>query len=210
MNEATSSVYNAILSNHVNGSSGEKAQSQELAAFASMSAQKHLFTELRKAANHPLLLRTRFLDDQAIDDLSRRLLNYNYFGSDATCTLQLVKNQLEKLSDYDIHCAAYCLIEENPARREYLEKYTLMQDDMFCSPKFERLRVLLPELVQKGHRILLFSQWTRVLDLMDNLLEMLDMKFLRLDGSTNVSERQAIIDTFTNDPTIPIFLLSTR
>jgi SWI/SNF-related matrix-associated actin-dependent regulator 1 of chromatin subfamily A len=138
------------------------------------------------------------------------MLNYNYFGSDATCTLQLVKNELEKMSDYDIHCAASTMIDENSARREHLEKYTLVENDLFCSPKFVRLRALLPELIEKGHRILLFSQWTRVLDLMHNLLEMLGMKFLRLDGQTDVTDRQALIDTFTNDPTIPVFLLSTR
>ena len=88
------------------------------------------------------------------------LVQIHYFGSDSTCTLQLVKNQLEKLSDYDIHCAALTMIEENEARREYLEKYTLVENDIFCSPKFVRLRSLLPELVKNGHRILLFSQWS--------------------------------------------------
>jgi SWI/SNF-related matrix-associated actin-dependent regulator 1 of chromatin subfamily A len=210
MDEVTSSVYNSILSNHVKRGAEAKGKSKEFTAVTSMSAQKHLFTELRKAANHPLLLRTRFLGENDVDDLSRRLLNYNYFGNDATCTLQLVKNELEKLSDYDIHCAALTMIEENPSRREFLERYTLMESDLFCSPKFVRLRALLPELVGKGHRILLFSQWTRVLDLMHNLLEMLDMKFMRLDGQTNVSDRQALVDKFTNDPTIPVFLLSTR
>jgi SWI/SNF-related matrix-associated actin-dependent regulator 1 of chromatin subfamily A len=208
MDEATSSVYNTILSNAVKG--GTETTCHELLKFKNMTAQKHLFTELRKAANHPLLLRTRYLDEKDINDLSLRLLNYNYFGSDATCTLQLVKNQLEKLSDYDIHCAALTLIEENGARREYLEKYTLVENDLFCSPKFVRLRKLLPELVENGHRILLFSQWTRVLDLMHNLLEMLDMKFLRLDGQTDVSGRQELIDQFTHDSSIPVFLLSTR
>lgn len=208
MDETTSSVYNAILSNAVKGNTDTK--SGQFTKFKNMSAQKHLFTELRKAANHPLLLRTRHLEDNEIDDLARRLLNYNYFGSDATCTLQLVKNELKKMSDYDIHCAALTMIEENGARREYLDKYTLVENDMFCSPKFVRLRVLLPELVGKGHRILLFSQWTRVLDLLHNLLEMLGMRFLRLDGQTDVSDRQALIDRFTNDSAIPVFLLSTR
>lgn len=210
MDDATSSVYNTILSNAVKGGNVSASQSDGLAKFKSVSAQKHLFTELRKAANHPLLLRTRFLEYEEINDLAMRMLNYNYFGSDSTCTLQLVKNELEKLSDYDIHCAALTMIEENSARREHLEKYTLIQNDLFCSPKFVRLRELLPDLIEKGHRILLFSQWTRVLDLMHNLLEMLDMKFLRLDGQTCVGDRQALIDEFNNDASIPVFLLSTR
>lgn len=36
------------------------------------------------------------------------------------------------------------------------------------------------------------------------------MSFCRLDGSTPVSERKALIDKFGADPTIPVFLLSTR
>lgn len=160
MDESTNSVYNTILSNALKGGADTGKTNELLKSFKSLSAQKHLFTELRKAANHPLLLRTRHLDIHEIDDLSRRMLNYHYFGSDSTCTLQLVKNQLEKLSDYDIHCAALTMIEENEARREYLEKYTLVENDIFCSPKFVRLRSLLPELVKKGHRILLFSQWS--------------------------------------------------
>ena len=111
---------------------------------------------------------------------------------------------------YSLSLAALTMIEESPSRREHLEKYTLMIDDMFCSPKFVRLRTLLPELVEKGHRMLIFSQWTRVMDLMSNLMESLDMKYLRLDGSTAVSERQSLINDFTNDASIPVFLLSTR
>merc|ERR1719491_975875 len=103
------------------------------------------------------------------------------------------------------------MIEDNPQRRKHLEKYTLMESDLFCSPKFVHLRKLLPELVGKGHRILIFSQWTTVMDLLGHLLESLHMgNYLRLDGSTDVRSRQGLLDTFSNDPSIPVFLLSTR
>lgn len=85
-----------------------------------------------------------------------------------------------------------------------------MQDDLFSSSKFVRLREILPKLIGKGHRILIFSQWTKVLDLMLNLMEALEISVLRLDGSTAVSERQGLIDKFNNDQSIPVFLLSTR
>ena len=45
---------------------------------------------------------------------------------------------------------------------------------------------------------------------MQVFLPTLSLKFLRLDGSTPVEERQQLIDTFTNDESIPIFLLSTH
>ncbi len=57
---------------------------------------------------------------------------------------------------------------------------------------------------------MIFSQWTRVLDLLGCFLETLDLSFLRLDGQTDISERQSLIDRFTNDTSIPLFLLSTR
>ena len=38
----------------------------------------------------------------------------------------------------------------------------------------------------EGHRVLLFSQWTRLLDLLEVLLNDIDIDFLRLDGSTPV------------------------
>lgn len=51
-----------------------------------------------------------------------------------------------------------------------------------------RLVTLIPNLLlqAEGRRILLFSQWTRLLDLLEVLLHDIGMTFLRLDGSTAV------------------------
>jgi len=201
--DATRSVYDSILAAHI-----DKKENASMAISA--AAQQHLFTALRKAANHPLLLRTRHTSEEAMSHLAKHLHQYGYFGRDETCTVDRVRQELEKFSDFDLHCAALELIEESKFRRAELERYTLSQEDLFSSPKFERLRVLLPELVGKGHRVLIFSQWTRCMDLLGCLMESLDLKFLRLDGSTKIEERQTRIDTFNEDASIPVFLLSTR
>jgi len=172
--------------------------------------QRKIFTTLRKAANHPLLLRTRHTSSEAIDHLSRQLLTSGYFGRDSTCTLNLVQNELKDFSDYDIHCAVLDLISENSVRRKELESYILQEDALFCSPKFVRLKTLLPKLVKQDHRILIFSQWTKCLDLLGCLLDAIEFKYLRLDGQTDISTRQTLIDKFNNDASIPVFLLSTR
>merc|ERR1712151_133922 len=52
--------------------------------------------------------------------------------------------------------------------------------------------------------------WTSLLDLLGCLLDHLDLKFLRMDGQTAVTERQKLIDQYNHDTTIPIFLLSTK
>mmetsp|Transcript_40672 Transcript_40672/g.73339 ORF Transcript_40672/g.73339 Transcript_40672/m.73339 type:complete len:1169 (-) Transcript_40672:192-3698(-) len=207
MDDATRSAYETILSSHVRARAQKSSGSTKKNDAA---ASKHLFTTLRKAANHPLLLRNRYLSEEERDNLAHLALDYHWFGNDASCTLQLVRDELDKFSDYQIHCAAISMIEESPARSKYLDRYTLLENDLFCSPKMVRLRTLLPELISKGHRILIFSQWTKILDLMGHLMDSLQMTYLRLDGQTAVSERQDLLDEFTNDDSIPVFLLSTR
>ena len=65
------------------------------------------------------------------------------------------------MSDFTNHQTALELLHENPiGRADDLERYTLSEDDLFASAKFQRPCTLLPDLVQKRHRILLFSVWT--------------------------------------------------
>ncbi|KAJ7980087.1 Chromatin structure-remodeling complex protein SYD [Quillaja saponaria] len=80
-----------------------------------------------------------------------------------------------------------------------------------ASGKFELLDRLLPKLHRGGHRVLLFSQMTRLMDVLEIYLQLHDFKYLRLDGSTKTEERGALLRKF-NAPDSPyfMFLLSTR
>lgn len=49
-----------------------------------------------------------------------------------------------------------------------------------------------------------------MMDIIEVLLNDLQLNFLRLDGTTPVKERQEMIDKFESDPTINIFILSTK
>jgi SWI/SNF-related matrix-associated actin-dependent regulator 1 of chromatin subfamily A len=49
-----------------------------------------------------------------------------------------------------------------------------------------------------------------MLDILERVLTIGNIKFLRLDGQTSVDTRQDLIDTFYDDDTIPVFLLSTK
>ena len=56
--------------------------------------------------------------------------------------------------------------------------------------------------MSQGHRVLLFSQWTRILDLIQHCVYLGifgDIKFMRLDGSTDVEERQKMVDKYNSD-----------
>ncbi|KAL6073870.1 ISWI chromatin-remodeling complex ATPase CHR11 [Balamuthia mandrillaris] len=79
------------------------------------------------------------------------------------------------------------------------------------SGKMVVLDKLLPRLKQQGSRVLIFSQMTRLLDILEDYLVMRDYEYRRIDGSTSGEERGQYIDEFNEpDSSIFIFLLSTR
>eukprot|EP00455_Lapot_gusevi_P049806 TRINITY_DN7126_c0_g1_i1.p1 TRINITY_DN7126_c0_g1~~TRINITY_DN7126_c0_g1_i1.p1 ORF type:complete len:517 (-),score=68.23 TRINITY_DN7126_c0_g1_i1:42-1592(-) len=89
---------------------------------------------------------------------------------------------------------------------------TLTKDELIRSAgKMELLDRLLPKLHRCKHRVLLFSQMTRLLDLMEDYLQYRHYAYLRLDGSTKSEHRGQLLQQF-NDPNSPyfVFILSTR
>lgn len=76
------------------------------------------------------------------------------------------------------------------------------------SGKTELLFELLHETIDSGHKVLLFSQFTSMLQLLIPELEKSGIPFEYLDGSTR--DRQQRVDRFNNDPDIPLFLLSLK
>lgn len=80
-----------------------------------------------------------------------------------------------------------------------------------ASSKLQLLQIMLPKLQERGHRVLLFSQFLDNLDIVEDFLDGLGLQHRRLDGSINSLEKQKRIDAF-NAPDSPYFafLLSTR
>lgn len=78
------------------------------------------------------------------------------------------------------------------------------------SGKIEKLKKLLPQFKKQGNKVLIFSQFTKVLDILELAMDTMGTSFLRLDGDTKVMERQDIIDEFNEDEDIQVFLLSTK
>ncbi len=76
------------------------------------------------------------------------------------------------------------------------------------SGKFEHLQSMLEEIISEGHRILLFSQFVGMLDIIKSWLETKGIKHEYLSGRTK--DRQAVVERFNTDPTIPIFLVSLK
>ena len=80
--------------------------------------------------------------------------------------------------------------------------------NVISSGKFEKLKVMLEEIVSEGHRILLFSQFVDMLDIIKAWLDKSGIKYEYLTGKTK--DRQGAVERFNTDPTIPIFLISLK
>ncbi|KAK3370247.1 PHD/FYVE-zinc-finger like domain-containing protein [Podospora didyma] len=80
-----------------------------------------------------------------------------------------------------------------------------------ASSKLLLLEVMLPKLKERGHRVLMFSQFLEELTILEDFLAGMELKFERLDGSQSSMEKQKRIDMF-NAPDSKLFcmLLSTR
>ena len=84
-------------------------------------------------------------------------------------------------------------------------------DIVRCSGKFALLHRMLPKLLRSGHRVLIFCQMTRVMDIVEEYFEWQKFQWLRLDGTHAVGDRNAALAAFNApDSAFNIFLLSTR
>ena len=82
---------------------------------------------------------------------------------------------------------------------------------MSSSGKFELIDRILPKLLRFQHRVLIFTQMTHLMDIMEYYFTFKGIRYLRLDGSTKSEDREQRMNLF-NQPNSPIdvFLLSTR
>jgi SNF2 family DNA or RNA helicase len=76
------------------------------------------------------------------------------------------------------------------------------------SAKLNAFRELLYTCLEGGHRLLVFSQFVKVLQLLKAELEAAGLTFCYLDGSSK--DRMAQVDRFQEDDTVPVFLISLK
>ncbi|XP_015066993.1 protein CHROMATIN REMODELING 19 isoform X2 [Solanum pennellii] len=157
------------------------------------------FLEFRKIANHPLLVRRIYTDDDVVR-IARVVHPKGVFGFE--CTVDRVIEELKSYNDFSIHKLLLYYGDNN--------KGVLSDERVMISAKCQELAKLLPSLNLSGHRVLIFSQWTSMLDILEWTLDVIGVTYRRLDGSTQVTERQTIVDTFNKDTSIFACLLSTR
>ncbi|KAK9468573.1 SNF2 family N-terminal domain-containing protein [Lipomyces arxii] len=161
-------------------------------------ASSNILMRLRKAALHPLLFR-RYYNDGILRKMAKDIMREErYYDANQ----QLIYEDMEVMSDFELN--SLCL------KFRSINQYRLKEEEWMDSGKVAKLREMLVEMKARGDRILIFSQFTQVLDILESVLSTLNMSFLRLDGQTSVEIRQDLIDKFYEEEDITCFLLSTK
>lgn len=96
--------------------------------------------------------------------------------------------------------------EEKNSSGEYVTDEKTIQ----ASSKLSVLDTLLKELIHQGHRALVFVQFVETLHLLEDYATFRQWTYCAIHGAVTQTEREESITRFNNDPTIPLFFLTTR
>ena len=159
----------------------------------------NIMMALRKASIHPLLFR-RLYDDKTLSKMSKSCLKEDEFRES---NVNLVYEDMSVMTDFEL----YSFCERYP---KTMTPFLLDGEPWMDSGKVSKLCSLLTSYKEKGDRVLVFSQFVMVMNILEYVLETLGIRFFRLDGQTKIDERQDMIDQFYEDEEITVFLLSTK
>lgn len=108
-------------------------------------------------------------------------------------------------------CLGHPFLYSGAVEDKDVDDETMHNNLVSASSKLVLLEQMLPKLKERGHRVLIFSQFLGMLDIIEDFLNGIGCKFQRLDGSITSLEKQKRIDAY-NEPGSEdfAFLLSTR
>ncbi|KAJ4272295.1 DNA-dependent ATPase fun30 [Fusarium torreyae] len=163
--------------------------------------QNNCWMQLRKAALHPLLFRRHF-DDRKVEKMAKILMERLSQDELHQPDIKHLIQELKNASDFELHL--WC--------RDYpglLKQFDIPPEAEMDSGKVKKLLELINQYQENGDRVLVFSKFSRVIELLQEVLAQQGIQHRILMGSTGVAERQTLIDEFNDDPEIPVFLLTT-
>ncbi|OBA19005.1 hypothetical protein METBIDRAFT_61237 [Metschnikowia bicuspidata var. bicuspidata NRRL YB-4993] len=171
---------------------------------------------VKKASERPLRCET--LDNMILDIPKRQAHMQDTVNKYAVITPTVValdmKDQIIPIdTQYKVRDAVQQKQIDNPFHQAQVKLSIAFPDKQLLQydcGKLQKLATLLQDLVPNGHRALIFTQMTKVLDILEQFLNIHGYRYMRLDGATKIEDRQLLTEKFNRDPKIPVFILSTR
>jgi len=132
----------------------------------------------------------------------------------ASLAKKLKEQVLEKVEEKGIAQSQMSILDALLKLRQICCHPRLLKLDMpgvstnLPSGKFEAFKDLVSNIIEDGHKVLVFSQFVQMLHIIRSWLKMNKIPFAYLDGSSK--DRYEQVENFNNDPNIPIFLISLK
>jgi len=160
---------------------------------------KDAFIQLRRICLHPLMARKRFSKAQIskmVDEL--RIARPDF----AKASVQRCETEVLGWSDYEKHQAA--------CEHGLSAEFRVSKEDLVAPAKMEQLLFLLEKQGQLNNKTLVFSQFTQYLDVVEAVLQVSSIDYLRLDGKTAIEDRASVVSRFQAEGGPRVFLISTK
>lgn len=137
-------------------------------------------------------------------ELIRAIFANTKLKSNERSSLNNILMQLRK-------CLGHPFLYSGAVEDKNVDPETMHRNLVEASSKLVLLSQMFPKLHARGHRVLIFSQFLGMLDIVEDFLAGISLKYHRLDGNVSSLQRQKRIDSF-NEPGSEYFafLLSTR
>lgn len=171
-------------------------------------------------------------DDSSLQDLKIKIKPFILRREKKDVLKELPKKSVKTLiSEFDEEQKKLYFAELNRSKLE-IDKNNISSVQIFsiltklrqicCSPKlvyensvnngskFKLCMNLITDLISNGNKILLFSQFTKMIEIFEKELTLKKIKFLTLTGNLAKKERQDLVSEFNNKPNIKIFLISLK
>lgn len=172
--------------------------------------------QLRKLI-YPFLLRRN--KEQVAKDLPDKTETVIWctMGREQKAVYEQYKNSvrlalLEKIEEVGMAKAGMDLLQGLLRLRQICDSPVLLKDDRIKTKKSAKIDELMREIEENagGHKMLIFSQFTEMLHLIEDHLRRDALPYTYLDGSTPADQRQEAVERFQEDPTIRVFLISLK
>ncbi|CDS10310.1 hypothetical protein LRAMOSA02986 [Lichtheimia ramosa] len=196
MTQTQQELYDTIL--HTSRQSYQQAIVSDKKKKGAFDQFKNMVMHLRKAANHPMLFRNIY-DDAKLKIMAKDIMKEEQYWD---ANEDYIYEDMTVMTDFEL--------DKLCRNHKSIKQYALKNKEWMNAGKVDKLKHLLPAMKEEGRKVLIFSQFTQLLDILERVMDTLQLRFLRLDGATKMEDRQVLIDQFNEDQEITVFLLSTK
>ncbi|GLB36607.1 putative snf2-ATP coupling, chromatin remodelling complex [Lyophyllum shimeji] len=168
--------------------------------------KKDVESELPDKVEKVIKVRMSALQSQLYKQMKKHKMIADGGSKGKTGGIKGLSNELMQLRKICQHPFLFESVEDKISPSGFIDEKLVR-----TSGKLELLNRVLPKFFATGHRVLIFFQMTKVMDIMEDFLKMMGWAYLRLDGGTKTEERASFVQLFNaKDSEYKVFILSTR